>query len=274
MKNIVETIKRRHSTRVFKPNPINGSEKEQLINYINSNCIGIFGDHIDISLVEKSPEKDGVMKLNYGLIKNHSLYLLGKIENDPVARVNYGYVMEKLVIKATELGLDSCWVGYFDHNYFKEFSLENDKQIPALVIIGKAEKRPTLAERLMSSFVRANHRNEWRQLFYNEKMQALNPEEINNYVAPLEMLRLAPSAGNLQPWRVIFDRKKQIFHFYKVIRSERYEESGLHDIDLGIAISHFDIIAKSMALKGEWLKLENNHHLNWTYVLSWKCAQQ
>lgn len=272
MKNIVETIKKRHSTRVFKPNPINTIEKEQLITHINSNCRGIFGEQINISLVEKLPEKDRTMKLNYGLIKNHSVYLLGKTENDSFARINYGYVMEKLVIKATELGFHSCWVGYFDHSYFNELILESNEQIPALVIIGKAEKRPTMAERLMSSFVKANHRNEWRQLFYNENMQALSPDEINDYVAPLEMLRLAPSAGNLQPWRVIFDRKKHLFHFYKVIRSERYEKSGLHDIDLGIAISHFDIIAKSMALKGEWLKLENSHHLNWNYVLSWQCA--
>lgn len=272
MKNIVETIKKRHSTRVFKTIPINTSEKEQLKNHIDSNCNGIFGEQINISLVEKIPEKDGRMKLNYGLIKNHSTYLLGKIENNSFARVNYGYVMEKLVIKATELGLESCWIGYFDHNYFSEFSIENDKQIPALVIVGKAEKHPTVTERLMSSFVRANHRNEWRQLFYNEEMQELNPEEISTFVAPLEMLRLAPSAGNLQPWRVVFDRKKQIFHFYKVIRSEKYEAAGLHDIDLGIAISHFDLITKSKPLKGEWLRLDNIHNLNWNYVLSWKCA--
>jgi nitroreductase len=252
--------------------PINSSEKEQLKKYIYSNCDGIFGEHINISLIEKIPEKDGKMKLNYGLIKNHSTYLLGKIENNAFARVNYGYVMEKLVIKATELGIDSCWVGYFDHQYFNEFSIENNLQIPALVIIGKGEKHPTITERLMSSFVKASSRNEWRQLFYNEEMHELKPEEIKDYVAPLEMLRLAPSAGNLQPWRVMLDRKKQVFHFYKVIRSERYEESGLHDIDLGIAISHFDLICKSMGLKGEWLKLENSPNSSWNYVLSWKCS--
>lgn len=272
MKNIVETIQKRHSTRVYKAVTLSSRLREQLLTVLKTNNEGLSGEKIDIKLIEKNPEKDGRMKLDYGMIKNHSTYIMGMIKDSVQSRLNYGFALEKIVLKITEMGLDTCWVGYFDHQYFSEFSSGDGLYIPAMVIIGEADDHLSFTDRLMRTLVKSKHRNEWNQLFFNEKNEELTQEEAGEYVGALEMLRLAPSAGNLQPWRVVFEQEERIFHFYKAVRSERYEAAGLHDIDLGIALAHFDIVNKINKLSGSWELRSNQEKNNWNYVLSWKCA--
>ena len=53
------------------------------------------------------------------------------------------------------------------------------------------------------------------------------------------MVRLAPSAVNKQPWRVVADSKG--FHFY-LQRSKGFNREGRPDmqqVDMGIALCHF-----------------------------------
>jgi hypothetical protein len=42
------------------------------------------------------------------------------------------------------------------------------------------------------------------------------------------------------------------FHFYKLPLKPAYEKRGLHDVDLGIAMVHFDLAARDTGLKGAW----------------------
>ena len=62
-------------------------------------------------------------------------------------------------------------------------------------------------------------------------------DEVLNYV--LECARMAPSAVNRQPWRIIAEGGR--FHFYeKPDKGYVREQTGdLQKIDLGIALCHF-----------------------------------
>jgi nitroreductase len=102
----------------------------------------------------------------------------------------------------------------------------------------------------------------------------LTPEYVKKYSDSLEMVRLAPSSGNTQPWRVFFDETKNEFHFFKKSISKRYELRGLHDIDMGIAISHFELMSLQNGLSGSWLKhsKENVGSIDdMHYIMTWKC---
>jgi len=73
------------------------------------------------------------------------------------------------------------------------------------------------------------------------------------YREALALVRLAPSASNKQPWRVLYESKKNVFHFF-LKRSRQYKIMGishLQDIDLGIAMSHFEMAARELALQGK-----------------------
>jgi hypothetical protein len=74
----------------------------------------------------------------------------------------------------------------------------------------------------------------------------------------LEMVRLAPSASNKQPWRVIKDGES--FHFF-LQRTPGYRESllkkalGIFDlqrVDMGIALCHFALTEAELGRQGQW----------------------
>jgi len=78
------------------------------------------------------------------------------------------------------------------------------------------------------------------------------------YSGPLEMVRLGPSASNKQPWRIV--KEGNAWHFY-IQRTKGYGNSfmfrllGLADlqrVDMGIAMSHFELTASELDLKGTW----------------------
>ena len=49
----------------------------------------------------------------YGSIKNASMFILGTITQSERCFESYGYLFEQVVLKATDLGLSTCWLGYF-----------------------------------------------------------------------------------------------------------------------------------------------------------------
>ena len=75
-----------------------------------------------------------------------------------------------------------------------------------------------------------------------------------------EMVRLAPSASNRQPWRII--RHGVSWHFY-VQRSSGYRRTArlggvpdLQRVDMGIAMCHWELTAREAGLHGHWVVQE------------------
>jgi nitroreductase len=272
---LIETIKQRKSCRTFNPVFLNPADKKILEDYIHEHKKLIGGEVIEPIIIEKK-EGDNKMKLNYGMIRGHNTYLVGTSKASMYSRVNYGYLLEKVVLKAAEIGVASCWIGYFDPSYFNEIRCEYGFEIPGIVILGYSSERPTSSEKITRFAINASGRLGWEKLFFNNNSGTpLQPDLIPEYSDSLEMVRLAPSAGNTQPWRVFFDNHLKEFHFFKKPVSERYEQRGLHDIDLGIALSHFELTSFYNNLSGNWIKYSKEHLYtldNLNYIMTWKCS--
>ena len=271
---IIETIKKRYSCRTFNQAKLNLADKSILEMYIRENGKLCNNEIINLSIIEKVGEVKP-MKLDYGMIQGHNTYILGVSKSTANSRVNYGYLMEKVVLKATEIGLATCWIGVFDENYFNEITLENSYTIPSIVIVGYSKERQTSLDKFVRFNLKATKRLEWEKLFFNYQSQTpLRSDLIRNYAESLEMVRLAPSSGNTQPWRIFFDERTNEFHFFKKPINKKYEEKGLHDIDLGIALAHFELTSLYNNLSGKWIK-HKNEEVKMTdelqYILSWKC---
>jgi hypothetical protein len=119
----------------------------------------------------------------------------------------------------------------------------------------------------------------WSQLFFEDGFSTpLDNEASNGYGTALEMVRLAPSASNRQPWRVI--RSGNLWHFY-LQRTPNYRNNllsrwttvaDLQRMDMGIAMSHFELTALELGLKGQWavadpqIELPDEHT---EYTVSW-----
>jgi len=203
---------------------------------------------------------------------------LGTSDTSGFSKVNYGYLMEKVVLKATDMRLATCWIGYFDKDYFPEVIVEKEKEIPGIVILGFSERnRPTL-EKIVRFSLKASKRNEWKQLFFNYKSDLpLSHKQVKGYADSLDMVRLAPSSGNTQPWRVFFDESAAEFHFFKKAVNKNYEKTGMHYIDLGIALSHFEMTAVQNKLSGSWKIYPNDQITSpaeLEYIITWKCNKK
>ncbi len=274
--SILDTIKNRTSCRTFKPVPLFPADKHSLEAFIRENDAGLDNERIPFVIIEKKAGEKP-MKLDYGIIKGHCTYVMGASEASVTSRVNYGYLMEKVVLKATEMSIATCWVGYFDPEYFNaDIKIEKGYEIPSIVVIGYPTAAPSLLDKVVRFSAKAGKRQAWGALFFNyHSKAALSPESVKKYSDSLEMVRLAPSSGNTQPWRVFLDDTVNEFHFYKKPVSGRYEAKGLHEIDMGIAMSHFELASVYNGLSGGWIKRteESVKAMDaFRYIATWKCS--
>ncbi len=274
--SILDTIKNRTSCRTFKPVPLSPADKRSLEAFIRENDTGLDNERIPFTTIEKKAGEKP-MKLDYGIIKGHCAYVMGASKASVTSRVNYGYLMEKVVLKATEMSLATCWVGYFDPDYFNgDIKIEKGYEIPSIIVIGYPTAAPSLLDKVVRFSARSAKRQPWDALFFNyHSKAALSPESVKKYSDSLEMVRLAPSSGNTQPWRVFFDDTVNEFHFYKKPVSKRYEAKGLHEIDVGIAMSHFELVSVYNGLSGVWIKhtQESVKAMDGLrYIATWKCS--
>jgi hypothetical protein len=272
--DIIEIIKKRKSCRTFNNGLLKPADKKELEKYIHENKKLIDDEVIDISIFEKI-DASKKLKLNYGAIKGHNTYLLGISKSTTESRVNYGYLLEKVLLKATEIGISTCWIGYFDPTYFEEVIIDNEFEIPSLVILGYSDGKQTNLDKLSRFTVNASKRLSWDKLFFNYNSNLpLMPGSIKSYSDSLEMVRLGPSSGNTQPWRIYLDDMTNEFHFFKKPIKKSYEEKGIHDIDMGIALSHFELTSLHSGLSGSWIKHakeEVNSIADLQYIMTWKC---
>jgi len=75
------------------------------------------------------------------------------------------------------------------------------------------------------------------------------------------MVRMAPSASNGQPWRLVIDEDAvRFYHGGK-------EYSVFQQLDIGIAFCHFELAMEELGVTGFWSK-ESGYDSN--YVATWR----
>ncbi len=124
-------------------------------------------------------------------------------------------------------------------------------------------------------FAGSDKRKPWSQIFFDgDFVKPLEEKEAGNYRDALEMVRIAPSASNKQPWRIVFQKDKNTFHFF-IQRSKSYPAAyrNLQIIDLGIAMCHFELTCRELGIKGGWVENQPailNLPDLCQYIISWQ----
>ena len=247
-------VRARISTRTFTHDDLDPGARASLERACALLTAGLLGEPAVFRLVSTPPWPEAGGRLSdYGFIDPSGHFLIGAVGPSPLASESYGYLLEKLVLKATDLGLDTLWVGYFHREFFGDLHPGKDDAFPAVVIVGRG--RPSLKGPLVRLAVRAASRRSWSALFFETDFRTpLSPAGGGAWAEALELVRLAPSAGNLQPWRVAAEADRKAFHFYVRPSNRDYERRGLHDVDLGIALAHFELGARAAGLEGRWVR--------------------
>lgn len=270
---IVETIKKRCSVRTYQDKELEPDVREMLQNYMD-NLENPFGMQVKKYIIDKKLASEGEKLGTYGVIKGASTFMGISVPDKDLAHVAAGYEFENLILEATALGLGTVWLAatFNREGFASAMGVPKDELFPAISPVGYPAAKRNLTESLMRTAMRSSSRKEWNTLFYLDNFQTpLHKDESGDYAEPLEMLRLAPSDKNTQPWRVL--KVGNSYHFFVTYKSgiSRGEEI-IKRVDAGIALSHFHQTVLELGLKGCFKQTEpENIELpqNTYYITSW-----
>lgn len=266
-KPVTELIKRRFSCRDYLPQPVDMERQQHLQAFTEHLRTGPFHTSARFQMLAASEEDTAALKGlgTYGTIRSPMGFLAGVIRKGAMDLEAYGYLLEQYILCATGLGLGTCWLGgAFRRSAFASaFSPEADEHMPAVAavgVIGDLDKARNAIERRM---VRADSRLPWEQLFFDGRFGApLARVAAGPYAVPLEMVRLAPSAHNKQPWRILSDEAGWHFYLQRTpdltiqLTARIMKIADLQRLDMGIALCHFELSARELGLEGRWVICE------------------
>lgn len=248
-KNIIDTMKKRTSIRTYENRELNNEVIDKLKSFSN-NIKAPFEPKVRFGFINTKLDEGGTRLGTYGVIKGASEFIGVAVEKGSMDLENLGYAMEDLVLYATSLELGTCWMGgTFKKGAFAEVMKVKENEIfPIVSPIGyKAE--PKFIDRFFK-VGKGDRRKPWKELFFNKSFNNPIDEkgELGDFAVVLECVRLAPSAINKQPWRIVKDDDK--FYFYM---DGSTSENSFQRIDMGIAMCHFHSACKGLGLKGNFL---------------------
>lgn len=259
--NIIEAMKERRSVRTFDGSGITPEQKKALETAMN-NTYSPFGGDVTIKIKEFNL-KDGYKPGTYGMIKGAEDFFLLGIGSDEASALSAGFRFEQVVLKAWQLGLGTCWIAatFKGSDFDNGESWPNGEELKVVCPVGKAEK-PSFKEKVTRFTMGSKNRKPFNDLFFFNNFSTPVPED-NQFHEALEMLRIAPSSTNSQPWRVLVNEKG--VHFYYVPKSKASV------LDTGIGICHFFETEKYYGREGTFSKIDDlpTPPDNWKYLVSY-----
>jgi len=266
MKNVMEHIKARRSVRTFDGQPIGEEVKEKLLL-----CMKEIENpfQIPVGFTFMSAKENGLL---CPVVSGADLYVGGKIKNVPWANAAFGYSFTIFVLIAQSLGLGTVWLGGTMNRaaFEKATGLGEDEMMPCASPVGYPAEKMSVREVMMRKGIKADERLDFEELFFDGSFEMpLTKENANELTVLLEMVRLAPSAVNKQPWRVVIRDHKA--HFYlKRSKGFGYDKLDMQMIDMGIALCHFDLAAKANNLQAVFVQEDPGLTADMEYVASYK----
>jgi len=191
---------------------------------------------------------------SYGKIKGTPAFIafIGNMDSASVQE-EVGYTAEGIILEATSLGLNTCWVGGFfrPESVASLVEIKSNERVLAVTPVGYAKRFESLEEKLMTGFGRTH-----RRLPISKLISGTGHNELPEWVrTSIEAARYAPSAINRQPW--CFDVEEDSITVY--IRTSGPEFSISKRLDCGIAMLHIEVAAMNCGVKGEWQLLNAPH---------------
>lgn len=267
-KPVTDVIKDRSSWRTYSKTPLENDTETSLLEFIEDKNSGLFDTKIRFELLEH--HGNGKKLGTFGFITGKPHFLAGALKDSSMNMEDYGYVMEKIILYATDLGLGSCWLGgTFTRGSFAEaINLQEDESIPAITPIGRTPSERKSMGKIMRWAAKANKRKPWEELFYSKDFRTpIRQNDAGDYSTALEMVRLGPSASNKQPWRILLDGGR--VHFF----CQGQNISIFQRLDMGIAMCHFNLTMKEQGSDGQWIKYKQDLGFKVeekSYIASWE----
>ena len=264
--NYAALIQNRKSVRAFREKQVPFQTLEQLKAYYRDGVqrlIPEIGTELYFFGTDAREALEGAAGYHKFLV-GAPQYLVLLTENHPQAGLNAGFVMEDLILKLTDLQLDSCWVTFTDSEQVKEsLGIESDLQVAAIAAFGYGEKttrRLRLNIKSMSNIDIIAKRQYFepkvsvRELVHREQWGSRDGlgDAIGFYDDMLweafYAASLAPSYLNRQAYGFLLKPGSVTL----VSKPDEYNTPIDADLSLGIVLHHFTAVARDWAGNLRW----------------------
>lgn len=209
--DILDIMKARHSVRQYNERKIEGDKREALAALVNE-CNQESGMHIQIFFDE--PKCFDSMMAHYGKFSGVKNYIALVGEKNAALDEKAGYYGERLVLKAQELGLNTCWVAMTHGKSAAE--------------IRKGEKQACIIALGYGATQGAAHPNKPMDQLCN-----CASDMPDWFSRGMEAVLLAPTAMNQQKFYLILENGKV---------SAKAGKGFYTKMDLGIVKYHFEAV--------------------------------
>lgn len=246
--NYKNLISNKRSVRKFKNQAIKESDFILMKECVSSSKKLIPQIEIDIKVFSKDEAYQKLEKIagyNGHMIEAPNYIIIlsdtssGYIENS-------GYIGEKLILKARDIGIDSCWVTFEDSSLIKEkLEIISDKEVTAIIALGYGDIVKTKSSSSGSDRLGVDkivYMDEWG------KNSSIDVLEERGLLDAFSFARMAPSTLNRQPWRFIIDGGKVIL----AVRKDEFASDYEGKIDVGIAMLYFGLIIDITLFDLKW----------------------
>ncbi|MBQ4264019.1 MAG: nitroreductase family protein [Clostridia bacterium] len=208
-------------------------------------------------------------------------YMVLLSEKHDKAYLNAGYIMEDLILKLVDMGLDSCYLTFTDSERVKTaLGIDSELEVAAIAAFGygkKSAKRLQVNIHSMSEVDIAAKRQymEPKRSIYDLAFLGTwgNTHRLDEYIGfyddilweALYAVTLSPSYLNRQAYGFLI----QDGSISLISRPDDYSTPIDTDLSLGIALLHFTAVAREREARIHWrfdhdvqkLNLPKDHHL-------------
>ncbi len=260
--NIIEAMKERRSVRSFNGAGLTDQQRDTLMKAIEDSW-SPFGGSVTIKL-KKFDLKEGYRPSTYGMIRGaEDFFLLGIADNEDSA-LTAGFKFEQVVLRAWEAGMGACWIAatFKGSDFDRGEAWPDGEELKIICPVGVAAKT-SMMEKFARMTLGSNNRKPFDDLFFEDDFKH-SVSADNRYREALEMVRIAPSSKNSQPWRALVSGNT--VHFYYV------PKSPASILDTAIGMCHFYETEKFHGRKGQFVKRTDAPSApdNWIYLRSYE----
>lgn len=238
------------SVRDFKKDVVKNADLKIIKDYANDCKRLVSSIDLEVRIMSNSEvylTLDGIAGYKGHMVEAPSYIVLLSSVSDGYIQ-NAGYIGQELIFKATEIGVDSCWVTFTDSKAVKEkLNLVSEKEVVGIIALGFENNKAKAVKTTLNSAYRLGldeivYLNEWGKGADNTAL------EERGILDAFAFARLAPSAWNKQPWRFLIHGENVILAVKKGEEIYSYEEK----IAAGVIMLYFQAIIDSTLFRLNW----------------------
>lgn len=264
--NYKKLIEETYSVRDYSEKPISENLKNEIISYFPNSKNLLENIKTDIKILNNSEVYNALNgKAGYnGIMINAPHYIIIYSEKADNYIENSGYRASDIILKATDLGLNTCFITISDREEIsKILNIPEGMEITALIALGykdKDLKNVSNDTKAGGNYSKANvniadnapsYRKDLEELVFSESFgNSATLDELMNIgiFEPLRTVLFAPSALNSQPWRFILKGGKVFIAVEDTLQTSSYDEK----ISLGALMHYFQSVFETDFFGLKW----------------------